>query len=440
MRILLITYYFPPLGGAGVQRTLKFVKYLSEFGITPIVISAKEPGYPIDESLLCEVQHEIEVHRLHHTPLLTRATRIARTLLGTKKSFNEVLIQSTSTVKSKWRDRMLRAYTMGQFPDDKTGWGRQAYAKGKSILNRGNIDLILSSSPPITAHVVAARLKHRFGIPWVADFRDLWTGNPSYDVPSWRNWIDRKLERKLLANADGVTAVTREMVKLLEQDMLAESQAIFLPNGYDEADFAGLVLTPTNKDRFVMLYTGSLYGHQSPEGILNSVRTLLQLRPDFADKLCLRFIGNIGSRFEPVFATFERDFPGIVERNAYVPHKEIPAALVNADALLLLIGGGNSARGVLTGKVFEYLRAGRPILLLGPKDGEAERIVEDSGWGVVHEENDIENIADTLEQWLAGTLPQGLSAQNTIVKQFERRALTGQLAQFLRQIQRGVNV
>jgi len=440
MRILLITYYFPPLGGAGVQRTLKFSKYLLDFGITPVVIAADEPGYPTDSSLLNELPQDIEVHRILHIPTVKRMTELVKRFRRKDTSVNVTSSKQTASLNSKWRDRILNAIGTVQYPDDKYRWGKEAYKQGKTLLEKGNIDLILSSSPPITAHNVAAKLKRRFGIPWVADYRDLWTENPSYDAPSWRYWLDRQAEKRLLEEADGVTAVTKEITMRLQQDILSGRQAFYLPNGYDEADFAGLVNTPKNDNRFTVLYTGSLYGHQSPESILLCLRSLFKRRAEFTKKLCLRFIGNIGSRFEPLFSRFENDFPGVVERIAYVPHQEIPSALVKADALLLLIGGGSSARGVLTGKIFEYLRARRPVLMLGPTHGEAAKIIEDFGCGSVFEENDIKGASETLEQWLDGAVPFCASAKTIDVTIYERNALTGQLAGFLRKIHGNANV
>lgn len=437
MKILLLAYYFPPLGGAGVQRALKFAKYLPEFGITPVVISADEPGYTTDDSLLADLPDEIEVHRICHTPLLTRVMNLVR-LLRSGRPSRRVDPQTKPVTGGAsaylWRDRLLRGYAMLQFPDDKRGWARRAYAQAAELLSRGDIDMIVSTAPPMSAHFFAARLKRRFGVPWVADYRDLWTGNPFYDAPAWRRWMDLRAERQLLTQADGAIGVTQEMVTLLGRDLTAGREIIFLPNGYDEADFSGIAPTAQNDGRFVLLYTGSMYGHRSPAGILAAARLLLKRQPEFAGRLCLRFIGSIGSRFETLFSAFETEFPGVVERLAYVPHQEVPAALTNADALLLVVGGGSSARGELTGKVFEYLRAGRPVLLLGPRDGEAARMIEETGHGVVMDEGDEEGTAALLSEWLSGNLPSDILPHDPCVIRFERRALTGRLAEFLRHV------
>ena len=444
MKILLLAYYFPPLGGAGVQRALKFAKYLPEHGITPVVIAADEPGYVTDASLLAELPQEIEVHRIRHSPLLARAARLAGALRGGQRPADAAVSATrgatTAAASSKWRDRLLGVYATLQFPDDKSGWGRRASALVEQSLQRGDIDLILSTSPPVTTHFVAAKLKRRYGVPWLADFRDLWTGNPAYNAPTWRRWLDRRDERRLLAQADGVTGVTEDMAAQLGHDLAAGRQAIFLPNGYDEADFAGGTAARRSDGRFVLLYAGTLYGHQSPQSILAGARHLLQRQPELASRLRLRFIGSIGSRFEPLFTAFESDFPAVVERLAYLPHAEIPASLMAADALLLLIGGGGSARGVLTGKLFEYLRACRPVLLLGPPDGEAARILEGSGHGVAVEEDDVEGAAEIMAKWLAGEVPRDASSCDARVTRFERRSLTGQLAAIIRQVRRASGV
>ncbi len=438
MKVLFLTYYFPPLGGAGVQRALKFAKYLPEFGVTPVVICADEPGYVSDPSLLAEIPNGMEVHRLQHTPLLTHLVSAVRGMRPARPEGPGISPGTHS--RPAWRDIAIRGYQALQVPDDKRGWGKKAYLRAAALIEQQGIDIIFSSSPPITSHVVAAKLKKRFRIPWVADFRDLWTTNPAYGAPTWREKIDRRLERHLLDDSDGITVVSENMAAALGSSCTGK-KVHFLPNGYDEADFMGIAPSKTTGDRFVLLHMGTLYAHQSPEGVLQAARRYFEKCPDGARRLCLRFIGNIGARFEPLFDAFESAYPGVVERIPYIRHSEVPRELMGADALLLLIGGGIKAKGVLTGKLFEYLRAGRPILLLGPADGEAARLLAETGHGVSRDESDISGIAEALEQMTTVENHGCFPADDPSITCYERREQTRRLAGYFRQIkERGAHV
>lgn len=433
MKALFLTYYFPPLGGAGVQRALKFAKYLPEFGVTPVVIAADEPGYVTDASLLDEIPAATDVYRIRHIPLTTRAMSVVKSLQSSPTGHSGDNPASVGASGNRWRQRLLSIYQALQIPDDKRGWGNSAYRQAAQLIEQGQIDMIFSSAPPITTHFVAARLKQKFGIPWVADFRDLWTANPFYHAPAWRTLLDRYQERRLLALPDGVIGVTREMKTVLGANIARGVDVQVIPNGFDEADFDGMSPKRRDTDRFVLLYVGTLYGSRSPEGLLAAARQLFMIHPDYSRRLTLRFIGNIGSRFEPLFNSFTKDFPGVVERLAYIPHAEVAPEMLSADALLLVTGGGAAAKGVLTGKVFEYLRAGRPILLLGPPDGEAAQLLAETGHGVSRDEADISGIVEALMEMLSQDHP-GFPADDPRITGYERRRQTQQLAGYFRQV------
>ena len=435
MKILLIAFYFPPNGGGGVQRILKFAKYLPEFGVEPVVIAALEAGYPVDESLLDDLPQEIKVHRIRHTSFLYRADRLMQALRNRKDKNNKEMAIPKRNIESSWRDRVLNIYNSLQFPDDKSAWRRKAVKKGAMLIEQGGFDIIMSTAPPISSHFVADKLKRKYQIPWVADYRDLWVGNPSNNLPRWRTYLERFLEKKLVSNVDGVTAATQEIANHVYSVSNKNKKVIYLPNGYDEADFSSVVPDRKKEDYFFLVYTGSLYGHRTPVTLLAGVRLLFERYPCLARRLRLRFFGNIGSRFENVFADFERDYPDVVERFSYIPHKLIPKTLLEADALLLVIGGGENARGVLTGKIFEYLRAARPILMLGSKYGEAAKIIQQNKRGVILDEDDTHGVADILKKWLEnGVELEVQSESEDHIRIYERRETTKRLVEFLREV------
>lgn len=429
MRVLFIAYYFPPLGGAGVQRSLKYVKYLPNFGITPVVISADEHGYIKDTSLMSELSAKIKVCRVEFVPLVEKIKLVIR-----RQKKHGVLSGAVKAGKGRsLRNTFLKLYATFQFPDDKHSWSDEVYKIAAGLIERGEVDLIYSTSPPVSAHFVAKKLKERFGLPWVADFRDQWTGNPNYDVFSCRKLIDRRLESSLLCAADAVIGAHREMLGKFGR-ICGGDKVHFLPNGYDEDDFRGANVEVLRDGRFTMLHAGSLYGNRSPQGILDGVDLFLTRRPDLVGKFCLRFLGNIGSRFDESISRFSDKYPGVLELESYVPHSEVPSHLLNSNALLLLIGGGDESKGWIVGKIFEYIRACRPILALTPPDSDAAKLIEEVGWGVAIREDRVDLIADTLEKWVSGDIPCGVSPEDERVTQYERRVLTERLSEIMRAV------
>lgn len=431
MNLLQLAYHYPPMGGAGVQRAMKFSKYLPDFGIRPIVLAAHEPGYVVDASLLAELPPTLQVERIEHVPLLTRL----RHSLGEARP--PTLIAGgtgAATPVPKWkrslRDIALKAYAISQFPDDKAGWARRAFDRACELVRSENIDMILSTAPPYSAHALAARVAAATGRPWVADYRDLWTDNPGYVAPKWRAMLDRHNERRWLASATGVVAVTPMLARILAENLPDSVQVAMIPNGYDESDFTNTHRLRGDDGRLRVAYVGTFYGHQSPIAFLAALEHLLSHEPTWASTLCVRLVGNIGARFASTLCAFEKRWPRLIERVGFVPHSIAVQEMLDADLLLLVIGGGSAARGVLTGKLFEYMRTRLPVLLLGPDDGDAADLLRHQAAFAAAPADDMVAIAETLARVFRGKgiTPRPASASP---ERFERRALTGELAAFL---------
>lgn len=434
MRVLMLAYFYPPLGGAGVQRSLKYSKYLPEFGIEPSVISADSSAYTQDSSLLAEVPAEIEVLRLRHVPMMARLLSLVRrhALVGTPAATSGAVQSGGEASTAHWRDRALRAVGALQFPDDKVAWARQVVPAALSLMKRAPIDLVYSSAPPVSAHLAAMQVARRARVPWVADFRDLWTENPAYSAPYWRRALDRRLEGRILAGADGIVTVSEHLASALADRVRPGVPVLNIPNGYDEADFAGETARERGPDRFCIVHAGTFYGHQSPFSFLRGVEQLFKDEPEARERLRIRFVGSVGSRFEPLLTSFEKRNPGVLERTGYVEHGRAIAEILAADALLLVIGGDSkSTTGVMTGKLFEYLRAGRPILLLGAPNGEAAQLLRKTGAGEALDHSEPSQVAALLSRWMVGTAPRPVQESAAA---YERRALTGRLAEFFRAV------
>nr|WP_316640654.1 glycosyltransferase [uncultured Roseateles sp.] len=447
MKILQLAYYYPPMGGAGVQRALKFSKYLPEFDIHPVVVAAHDPAYVGDSSLVDDIPGSVQVHRISHQPWLQRvlAWRKARMKAGQPAGAASLEAATEpagmgAASHRRLRDALLSAYAMLQYPDDKGMWARRAMHQARAVLREQPVDLIFSSSPPMSVHWMASRLAAEFRLPWVADFRDLWADGPGYAAPQWRRAIDRRLQAHWLSKAQGVVTVTPSLRDLLARQLGPDCPVAFIPNGYDEKDFAGLDSPARDASVFRLTYTGTFYGSQDPSTLLEGLALYLERTGADAPSLRLRLIGNVGGRFEAMLAAFQVRFPGVIERRAYLPHRQALAEMMAADALLLLVGtprnglAVEAVAGVLPAKLFEYLRAGRPILLLGDETGDSARLLREQGQHRFADVQKPQQIAQALAAMVgdARSAPAGAaSGPSASVTRFERRELSHQLAQFL---------
>ncbi|MBH2042197.1 MAG: glycosyltransferase family 4 protein [Comamonadaceae bacterium] len=444
MKILQIAYYYPPMGGAGVQRALKFSKYLPQHGVTPIVIACDDPYYVRDETLLREVPEGLEVHRIKFSPWLARIAaqiRTSNSRSSTKTSTKPLGI--STKVRTALRNAVLRNVRTLQMPDDAAPWAREALRKARQVIHdhaaRGEpIELIMSSSPPVSTHVLGERLAREFGLPWVIDFRDLWTDNPNYDLPTWRHAWDWRTEQRWLTRATGVVTVTPSLREMLASRLRPEAAVAFIPNGYDEADFTELPQPVHDPEFFTIVHTGTFYGKQNPDVLLEGIAHYLKNLPSNAKTntrpLRFRLIGNMGSRFFNTLQSFENRFPGVVQTIPYVPHAQALAELASADALLLVAGG---ERGTLTGKIFEYLRIGKPILTLCNPEGDAAALIRRHANGIIIKSDDADGLADALGALVSGQLNNRLPNDEQLqpANIFERCELAGQLAAFLHECQ-----
>lgn len=443
MKLLLVAHHFPPMGGAGVQRALKFARYLGDFGVAVTVLAGDDPDYLQDPSLLAELPASVVVHRVRHRTLLSRGLawrrQRARPTGGSAAAAMPATAPAGGRVDTRWRDAALAAWQALQWPDDRGGWARAAWPVGRALLRGGGFDMVMSTAPPVATHALARRLARDAGLPWVADWRDLWADNPGYAVPGWRRVIDRAAEARWLRDAAGVVTVTPSWRNRFDVALGARCPVAWIPNGYDEADFAGLPLPSAPTDGvFRLVHVGSFYGPRDPSPVLEALDRCLTAGSG-TQALRLRLVGAVGQRFDAALAAFEARHPGVIERVPYVPHAQALAEMQAADALLLMVGAGNGragtrdvVAGMLPGKLFEYLRSNRPMLLLGDPDGDAATLMRAHGRGWVADETDPAAIAQAMAAMFGPTPAAPDDAQ---VPRFERRALAGELAVFLRDVQ-----
>ena len=427
-KVLIVSYYFPPSGGAGVQRALKLVKYLPEFGWEPVVLTVNEDAdFPArDPSLLAEIPEGVSVHRTR----IFEPYNLYRRWTGKGKS-DAIDIVTNAEVKggtpSEKVARWVRATLF--IPDARRFWKRPAIAEAEKILRDKPVDLILSSAPPYTCHLIGMALHGRHGIPWVADFRDSWVGWLSTPARWWLpHRIDRSLERRVLSSADGLVSVSNGVMN----DLTSRNPGVpadrwrIIPNGFDGTDFEGIKADPDH-GRFVLVYAGSLYGKRNPAAFLEALESLLSKHPEFRGKILFRFVGRLDLRYLEAFRRLGDAF----EHVPYVPHRMSMEFLVNASALLLVIDEAAAASSIVTGKIYEYLGARKPVLALAPP-GDAADLIRGLDAGRVVSPEDAAGAEAVLREWMeAWTAGKPVPcASEEAVRRFERKAQAGEMAEF----------
>ncbi|MCR4440250.1 MAG: glycosyltransferase [bacterium] len=394
-KVLVVTYYFPPSGGAGVQRSLKFVKYLPSCGWQPVVLTARDADYPaFDPTLQAEVPPEARVFRTR----IVEPYRLYRRLTGRRpdEAMDIASLTRDERQRRSFKERLAEAVRAWVFiPDARLGWLPFAVYGGLRAARQEQVTAIYSSAPPYTCHLIGLCLKLVTRLPWVADFRDSWVGWLSAaQRPPLPRAVDCFLEHQALARADAILAVSRGVADDLasRHPKLYEQRWRILPNGYDGADYEGLTPHP-RPNRLVITYTGSLYGHRNPEALLRAVKLLIAERPAVRDRLLLRFVGRTGGFIEEMLR--DPGLAGLVEVVPYVPHAESLRFLLSSDILLLIIDDAPANKGILTGKLYEYIGARKPILALAP-EGEAAALIRRLRVGSVVAPNDVQAIKQAL--------------------------------------------
>lgn len=426
IRLLVVTYYFPPAGGAGVQRVLKWVKYLRDFGVEPVVLTVEAGAYPKhDETLWHDVPEGVAVHRTRAFDPFGAYARL------TGRSRQEAVADQLQSPAQGFGERIARWVRANVvLPDARVGWVPFAVRAARRLHRARPFDAVLTSGPPHSAHLVGRALR-RSGLPWIADFRDPWTDIHYYDkLPRTRlaRRVDEALERSVLRAADAVTVVSPRWGALLASKLVGTAEPIaVIHSGFDAEDFE-CVEDESPADRFVLTHVGTLYG--SPEALWEAVA---RVRPE-AEHLRLRLVGHVPEAVRE--AVRRHGLDEIVEVGGYVPHAEAVREMARATLLLLTLEDWPHAEGLITGKLYEYLASRRPVLGLGPADGDAAALLTAAGAGRMFDRSDVDGIAEHLRRryaaWASGARPVGANADD--VAAYTRRAQTAHLADLVRRV------
>ena len=408
-KVLIVANQFPPMGGSGVQRSVKFVKHLRAFGYEPVVLTRETGNMSLkDETLLKDVPEGVKIYR-------TRPYELPE-------------LQGIMKIPGKIAGKFI-------IPDTAYFWYKNTRKKALDIIKSEGIDIIYTTSAPYSDHLLGLYIKKKLpDIKWAADFRDEWTNNPyTLDNPynPIRTKIENSMEHKVVTTADMLitnTPVMRE--NFIKNNNLSGDNFVFIPNGYDVEDFADFDSSnkPEN-DRMTMVYTGALYGRRKPDNFFKALQELKEEGKIDGSKILVKLIGNyhkdkLQSQIDSFGLSESFEIVGYVPHNVCIEHQ------MAADVLVLIEGSGRGANAFYTGKVFEYMNTNRPVLAILP-EGCAADLVEESKIGIVANTDNVDeikkNIKEYYDKWCSGTLD--FEPDRKIIEGFERKKLTERLAQ-----------
>lgn len=426
-KVLIITYYWPPAGGPGVQRWLKFAQYLPEFGFEPIIYTPENPSYPIiDESLINEVSKDLKIIQKP----IWEPYQIAEKINPTNRKFKAG--QFGSSQKKSFLSR-LSIFIRGNFfiPDARKFWVKPSVQFLESYLKENEIETIITTGPPHSLHLIGLKLKKKNPeLKWVADFRDPWTQisyHSELQLTKSSQKKHQKWEAKVLGSADLVLATSFTDGDNFQK--LGAQKVEVITNGFEAKNFQlGKILS----SKFKLTYSGGLEQARNPLIVWKALEELVLENEDFKSKLELVFYGNLSPEVEQ--SILDHGLVGNLLKKGYVSHQESIQGIKNADLLLLCNFPEEKSKGIIPGKIFEYLATGNPILAIGPNDGDVGKILLETQSGHYCLPNDLVKVKTSIlkafEQWEK----QEINPPNDKIEVYSREKLSQKLAKSLKDL------
>ncbi len=428
-KLLVIAYYFPPSGGPGVQRVLKHIKYLPEFGWQPVVLTVGDANFPArDESLLEQVPESTIVYRTK----IYEPYDLYRLLTGKKpgQAIDVNTIKKADqqlSLKEKLAEWVRATFFI---PDARTAWQLTARKAVDRIISEHEINAVYSSSPPYTCSLIARYAKKKHKLHWIAGFRDPWTDF----LTTPKRWflprmIDRSLERSVFEQADLVECAWEGIIKdaLGKYPSLDKSKFLHVPNGFDSADFPDVERKDNSK--FTLTYTGSMYGRRNPASLFEAIEGLITEGKLNPEEFRLNFIGRFGEEVHEMFN--KASFRNSINIVGYVPHEKSIEYLLKSDSLLLVVDEAKESNEIVPGKVFEYIGVIRPIIAIAPVESAIAGILKKTGSGKVAHQAQIDKIAkifiDYFTSWKEGK--KLFTPHTSEIIKYERREAAKKLAE-----------
>jgi glycosyltransferase involved in cell wall biosynthesis len=419
-KVLIVTYYWPPSGGAGVQRWLKFSKYLPEFGWEPVILTVDPDyaAYPVtDFSLMDDLPSSVKVYS-------TKAINYFSIYKNDKSKIPSAGF--ANSIDNSLKGKLLR-FVRGNFflPDPRRGWNKHAFKKACELIESEDIRHIITTSPPHSTQLIGLKLKRKYrSLMWIADLRDPWT-----DIYYYKQFyptlisksIDRRYETSVLKNADRIITVGNSLKNLFASKVKGINKKIeVITNGYDESDFKGI--SSSGPIRFTITYVGTLSDIYPVEGLLPALKTIEDSGIDFL----LRFVGTVSEKTRKLIKS------QIPEKHLeflpYVTHSEAIKFMTDSSLLILIIPLHESNKSIITGKLFEYLASGKPILCIGPVDGDAADIIKNCNAGKTFAYYNTDEISDFVQN----NIGHSGNSDKTAIKNFSRINLVGRIAGILK--------
>ncbi|MBI9035406.1 MAG: glycosyltransferase family 4 protein [Bacteroidales bacterium] len=426
-KVLIITYYWPPSGGSGVQRWLKFVKYLREFGWEPIIYTPENPEFPeMDESLAKDIPEGLEIIG---TPIW-EPYDLYKKFIGQKKE-DKIKTGFLSEKKKNSFTEDIAVWIRGNWfiPDARKFWIKPSVHFLKKYLSENHVDAIISTGPPHSMHMIAYHLHQQIDIPWFADFRDPWTGIDFYHELKLSKWADRqhhKQEKLILENANRICVVGPTMAE--DFKAICKRKYDVITNGYDEGDVPAQneIL---RSDKFTLVHMGSMTRSRNPVAFWDAIKEIIQENPEMKKTLEIRLVGKVD--YSVITSYESAGLSHLVNKIEYIPHQQVIGELKRASVLLLLINNSPTAKMILTGKFFEYMAAKRPILCIGPNDGDAAQILKKTAVGINADFDDKEEIKSAIIKYYANFMNGEVEISSNEIQAYSRKNLTHKLASIL---------
>ena len=367
-KVLIITYYWPPGSGSGVQRFLKFTKYLNSFGWQPVILTVKNGNFTsIDHTLLEDIPNNTPVYRSYslepfywYNLLLKRKSN--------SSTAGSIGIGDKSVIQK------IALYIRANFfiPDARIGWNRLAYRVAKKIFKQHKIDAIITTGPPQSTHLIGERIKNNFNLPWIVDLRDPWTTvfyNSLFPRTENSKLKDKRMEDRIVKSADAITVVSEGLVSEFQS---RNENISLIYNGYDESDFN--ITKRKSIDKFKITYVGNLMSNQNIESFWAALSNLINKNKIFKEKIVLELVGNIDPSVYLSIKQF--GLKSYIKKVGFVDHHQSVKYMINSDLLLFVIPNSEDNFKIITGKLFEYLATGNDILSIGPIEGDASKILK----------------------------------------------------------------
>lgn len=421
-KVLIITYYWPPAGGPGVQRWLKFVKYLRDFDIEPVLYIPKNPSYPIqDEGLLSEVPKGLTIY----SQTIIEPYGLAR--LFSKKKTKQISSGLLLDKEQSFLEKSMLWVRGNLFiPDARKFWIKPSIRFLTTIIEKEGIQTIITTGPPHSVHLIGLGLQRRHAVKWLADFRDPWTSigyHKKLKLAQWAQKRHEQLEHLVLNSADKIV-VTSNATKA-EFGTITSKPIVVVTNGFDGIPSPNLPLDT----KFTLSHIGSLLSGRNPKNLWSSLQGLIEENADFKASFQLQLIGVVSTDVLETLDDF--NLTPFVHLKGYLSHEEAVAHQQKSQVLLLVEINSAETKGIVAGKLFEYMAANRPILGFGPKDWEAGKIIAETHTGRVFDYGEIKALKKLLQEWFRQYQQNSLTVIPQGLERYSRRALTSKLAQEL---------